>query len=92
MLLLHYMFDRAERDPSLFRSLPLRQKMYVGALVLAAASMPTIGIQVAIDQGNRPEEPDVEWDNPVTWVATPLSNYIESVAGRDLPATHVELP
>ncbi|HSX45148.1 MAG TPA: hypothetical protein VLF39_03550 [Candidatus Saccharimonadales bacterium] len=77
------MNDR-EREPGVWQNISVGRVLAVGASVLTAAGLVGVPLQVAIDQGNRPAEPQVTY-NPLTWAATPISNWIENITSPDLP-------
>ena len=67
------MSERIEKGKEYVRELSLRQKIAIGASVLPLV----VSLQVAKDQSERPKSPTVKFYNPITWVASPVSNWIE---------------
>lgn len=63
-------------EKSGFKELPLAQKV---ALIGGLIGMVAVPIQVAIDQAERPKSPEVTFYNPITWVATPISEGIQGI-------------
>ena len=62
-----------------FRDLSKKDMLALGAAIFTVTGSVAVPLQVAINQGNRPKEPEVELYNPITWAATPLSNLLQEI-------------
>ncbi len=72
------MSEKDPIDPNK-NKLSARTKRAIGGLTLAVVSL--VGLQVAHNQGEHPKQPTVEVANPLTWVATPISEAIDHIEG-----------
>ncbi len=72
-----------ENDPKESRrKLSGNAKVALGTAGVSLVSI--LGLQVTHDQENRPQQPTIELIDPLTWLATPISNAINDVDGHHI--------